>query len=644
VSGHDGNWQDGESQRLIGQITRRLALAAMGSAWAFAMVCLLFFSFALLLVRRLGGLGPELLTPGTLVGMALVAALLAVLFARKPTVLEAARKIDASCGASDLFLTLVQLESSAGAYQQLISEQAELQADGVVPSVVVPWKWQRTTVRLLVAAGVLVSAVQFVPQFDPFGAVDSAMAAVTVRRDLQASRQDTAIRLAELSSKEESATLSDETSQSLAELAAELQQLRADRSSVSLQNLEARQREIEARWRDARGSEEVSRLLEQAQANQFLGASDKRRQHWAQELAKGSADSIGEAFDSVGESLDQLVAADGEADRKELDKQVRQAMAELQRFAGNQLQSRAMESAMKRAMSQLDAGRLDPGLQAEAVEAARETLELAEAELQELAEQAAQLASLENALNAIQSARQLANKDSQQTSSEIESTIQDFVDQYANLKGDERDKQRGDQASSDDAQAGRYGKPGQNGQFGAGQSPQPGQNGKPELQTAASTALSKSNASGNGGGGQTVEAQQPSLKSSVQKGSGRSSPRENQLAKSGFRNSREAASVDASRRLLSMRRQGLSEAGESSQEYRELVHSLRKRMGTAIEVEEVPPGYVSGIRSYFDSLEPQSPQLKTPPSSSQKSHLDPTQKPEATVTNSGDSEAIDEVP
>ena len=56
---------------------------------------------------------------------------------------------------------------------------------------------------------------------------------------------------------------------------------------------------------------------------------------------------------------------------------------------------------------------------------------------------------------------------------------------------------------------------------------------------------------------------------------------------------------------MRLRRQGLADAGESSQEYRELVRTLQKRVSTAIEVEEIPPGYVSGIRSYFDSLEQQ---------------------------------------
>ena len=56
---------------------------------------------------------------------------------------------------------------------------------------------------------------------------------------------------------------------------------------------------------------------------------------------------------------------------------------------------------------------------------------------------------------------------------------------------------------------------------------------------------------------------------------------------------------------MTMRRQGLADAGKASQEYRELVKSLQKRVSTAIEVEEIPPGYVLGIRSYFDSLNQQ---------------------------------------
>ena len=599
------------------RVTGRLWLASLGRTWASVTLGLGVVCLLMLLIRRLGGLGTDWFVVKLLAGVPVGAALIAVLVVRKPMVLTAARRIDACCGASDLFLTLVQLEASAGEYQPVIAQQADLLAVNVVPAAVVPWNWQRPVAALSVSLGVLVAASLFLPQLDPFGAVDSAAAAVAVRRDLQESRRETTSRLAELSTRRESATLADEIDQSLAELAAKLRQLTADRSSSGLKELDARQREIQARWRDTRSDDEVSRVLEQAQATQLLGESDQRTRQWVEELAEGQAPSIDEAFDSLGSELEKLESVSGGAERQLLAQQIRQAMAELQRFAGNQLQSQPMEAAMKRAMSQLDSSRLDQGLKTESVEASKESLKLAQAELHEIASDAGQLASLEQALDAIQSAKQLAQTEGAQpsdSSRKNEATIQNFVEQYADLQGD----------------AGKR-------QSGAGPPPSgESQGGTPEQQVASSEGQSDSDASGKAGSSQSDSKANASEGSSAEHGPGRSTARENQLAETEFRDSREAATLDASRRLMAMRRQGLAAAGESSQEYRELVRSLQKRVSTAIEVEEIPPGYVAGIRSYFDALDQRTVEVQSAPGEVRKS--------DAGIPTSDSSEAADDAP
>jgi hypothetical protein len=407
---------------------------------------------------------------------------------------------------------------------------------------------------------------------------------VAARRNLQESRRETAIRAAELSAKHVSDTLTHGADESLAELAAELRQLTADRSASSLKSLEVRQREIEARWREARSDTGMVRLLEQAQSNQFFGGSDNRGRRWTEELAEGKTNSLDEAFESLRDGLEKLASAEDGVDRKALEKQVRQQMAELQRFAGNQLQSQSAEAAMKRAMSQLDSARLNPDLQTEAVEAARESIELGRGELHELAKNAEQLAAFEKALNAIQSAKQLTQDGTQQPSDKHQAAIQEFVEQYAKMEG-EGANQQGDPSGD-----------------GEGKSKSQGQ------QVASAAGQSESKGSGKVGAKTHGQSENGASKDSAERGPGRSASRENNLAKSDFRDARERASLDTTRRLLAMRRQGLSDAGETSQEYRELVRSLQKRVSTAIEVEEIPPGYVSGIRSYFDSLDQESKQ------------------------------------
>lgn len=609
--------QNNDARRLTDAVIRRVAIAEYVAAWLRGMYVLGGVAIIALIVKRCFGVGRELVPMELAIGMPVFAALITIIVARKPTALEAARRIDDCCGANDLFLTLAQLKSSAGAWQPVIAEQASAKAAELRPSAIVPWLWQRPLARSVSAVAVFVFTALFLPQFDPFGAVESASAAVAVRRDLQDSRRETGNRLAELAAMYGSAEPSSEFDRSLAELAAELRQLTADRSASGLAELDARQREIEARWRQARTGDEVARVLEQAQATQSFGASDQRNRQWVEELAAGQTQSVDEEFDSLASDLEKLASVSDGVERQRLEKQVRQAMAELQRFAGNQLHSQPMEAAMKRAMSQLDLSRLDSDLQAESTEASKDSLELAQAELHEIANDAAQLASLEQALNAIQSAKKLAQQGTPQPSDGIdrnETTIQEFVEQYADLQGEAGQPQPGNDSPPGEESKG--GTPGQQVASSGGQSDSdtPGKAGSTKADNKASG--SEGNSSGHG--------------------AGRSVARENPLAETEFRDAREAASLDAGRRLMAMRRQGVSDAGESSQEYRELVRSLQKRVGTAIEVEEIPPGYVSGIRSYFDSLDQEAPSAGTSSGDAEKAS--------ASSPTDGSGEATDATP
>lgn len=606
-----GDRQDSEARRLVDRVVSRLWVSSVGEAWLLALLWLGSACFVALLIRRLSGFGVDWLTAEAAVGVPVFAVLIAVLSASKPTVFAAARKIDECCELSELFLTLAQLESSAGAYQSAIAEQAEVLAGGLQPSVIVSWSWQRPVARLTFGLAVLVSSFVFLPQLDPFGNVDSTAAAVAVRRDLQDSRRETANRTAELLTRQDSAGFSNETS--LVESAAKLKQLTVDRSKSDLKNLEDRQREIEARWREARSDEGVSRLLEQAESQQFFGASENRSKQWATELAGGQTESLDQAFGSLQESLEQLASAADGGDRQALDKQVRQQIAELQRFAGNQLQSQSAEAAMKRATSQLNSARLNSDLQSEAIEAARESIELGREELHELAENAEQLASLEQALNAIQSAKQLAQEGTQEAFEQNQAAIQEFVEQYAKMEGDGA-KQQSDPAGDDEGKLESQGQ-----------------------QIASADGQSESKGPRKAGAKTQGKSESGTSKDSAERGPGRSASRENNLAKSDFRNARERAGLDTTRRLLVIRRQGMSDAGETSQEYRQLVRNLQKRVSTAIEVEEIPPGYVSGIRSYFDSLDPQSEQSSGNADAFDKSS-------DVKGTNDDSSEAADEVP
>jgi hypothetical protein len=61
-------------------------------------------------------------------------------------------------------------------------------------------------------------------------------------------------------------------------------------------------------------------------------------------------------------------------------------------------------------------------------------------------------------------------------------------------------------------------------------------------------------------------------------------------------------SIDAGKVLLSIKTKGVSESGDVKEQYQELVKEVRSGLSEAIELEEIPPGYVPGIKSYFDAI------------------------------------------
>ena len=228
--------------------------------------------------------------------------------------------------------------------------------------------------------------------------------------------------------------------------------------------------------------------------------------------------------------------------------------------------------------------------------------------MHQIAQNAKDVALLEDALNAIQSAKQLTQSDSGETSQSDGSRIQKFVEQYAQLQDEDGDAGNDQRRENEDM-------PNSTGQ-----------------QVASTGGQSESKDEAKSG----VASEGKSAGRSTNSSSGQATVRENDRAETAFRDARESLRLEETRRLLAMRRQGLSEVGEVSDEYRELVRSLQRRVLTVIEVEEIPPGYVSGIRRYFDS----------PEQTSQQDSLNgrPTVESVDSSDAAGAGEAINDVP
>lgn len=78
---------------------------------------------------------------------------------------------------------------------------------------------------------------------------------------------------------------------------------------------------------------------------------------------------------------------------------------------------------------------------------------------------------------------------------------------------------------------------------------------------------------------------------------------EDDSAETGFKSEQSKAAVQAGKVLLSLKTKGLSDTGEATKEYREMVRDVRQGVSEAILQEKIPPGYHKGIQGYFDSID-----------------------------------------
>ncbi len=78
---------------------------------------------------------------------------------------------------------------------------------------------------------------------------------------------------------------------------------------------------------------------------------------------------------------------------------------------------------------------------------------------------------------------------------------------------------------------------------------------------------------------------------------------ENDDQDSSFVNEKSKAKVMPGKVLLTLKDKGLSDRGDAKQEYRESMRKVKQGVSEAIVKEQIPPGYLDGIKSYFDTLD-----------------------------------------
>jgi septal ring factor EnvC (AmiA/AmiB activator) len=540
-----------ESRRLLTSVVRRLELVSLGRvAFVASLICcgVYFSAFA---ASRLLGVVPDWFHPTSVAVVPLAGLLGGVLFRRRVGLQDAARRVDSHGQTHDLFLTVTTLTPNSGEYQSLVISAAEERAATIAPQLVVPFVWLP---RLSWAAGtvaVLLLAVLFLPQFDPFGRVEAVASVERAAEELTESREHTRLRVESLKAEaKEEGELSDEVEAALDEVAERLSEMKRDQQEKNAELIAGLQEEVGAMWRAARSSDELKELLNRESLDQGFGRDIETLRKWAEELSKGETASLDKQADDIVEMLQKLRKTQDPVEQQEIEQDLRRAMQELEDFAENQVKSPQLEAALKRTMSQLAQSRQNGQLSDEALEAAVESVRLAKMELREIAKSAEEFQKLEQALEAMQLAKKL-NRDGELEGQPGEgASIADYVELYQQIML---------------AQGG-----------GAGNVP--GGQGAGEGQDTGGK--------GSGEGGKVAE---------------------NDSTKTDFESRTSKSAVEAGKVLLSIKTRGAGEQGDEKLEYRELIREVRKGMTEAIEVEEIPPGYVPGIKKYFDALDAPQP-------------------------------------
>ncbi len=529
--------------QLLRRVTLRLRLAAIGRRFylLFLVLCAAFAAF--LVGSRLTGFYTEWANVQTLLVIPALAVLIAVLWHRRPTLLDAARAVDHQHGTKDLFLTLTLIEQSAGEYQALVAGTAEERAGKVLANAVVPLKSGERLLRAGMAAALVVAGLLWMPGFDPFGNVAAAKQERDKKEQLTESKKATETRIAQLEKDESDGPLSEETKKAIENLKAALGRMQPSEKSDNLKELVGQQKHLGEMWRKLSNEKLKDLLSHNAQGQEFGAISKDKLEKWTKELQEGSTRGLQKELEEIKNDLQQLAKTDDPVKKAELEQKIKKRMKELSDFASDKVNSKPLTAALQRAMKQLETAKME-GLDQESVDAAERSLDLTKLELKEIAQSAKDLKALEEALKVVQMAKQLNDQeklDGEQA--DAAQTIEEYAEYYAELIAQMGGTEEGEGEEGD----------------------------------------------GEGLGGEGM-------------GRGGVAPEDDSI-ETGFKTEQSKSAVTAGKVLLSVKTKGLSDKGDAKKEYKGLIQKVKQGYSEAILQEQIPPGYHDGIKSYFDNLD-----------------------------------------
>jgi hypothetical protein len=503
-----------------------------------------------LLVARLTGLIPDVFTPATLVIPALTALAVAigVLGLRRATPPSAiARLVDQKLGTNDLFLTAQAISGSAGVFQELVLSRAAARATSADATQILPFTpWRRSAISATVL-GLMAMGLFLLPQLDPFGR-EAERARVTKREhQLQLAQQAAKARVEALTQARTDLPTSEAVTQQLTKLAATFDQLKKGDAAANNQKLNGEQKELGKALMQARDQQQFTADQDHTGDLQRLGAGDlSKAEALRQELAKGDSRAAQEQLDKLKELTERLEKSADPAQQQQLRAEIKRQLDQLTETLGKQ--GKQASQALSQAMDQL-AQTGNPGTARAALDALKDSLDLAKAELSSMAQGTRDVDQLKDALQTLQMARKLnelgdlgaAGEDVQGNfKGPGKKSLADYKKLYAKLM-----QERGQSQGS--------------GKGGMGQNPGQGDGGK---------------------------------------------GKENNDAETQFDHQRSRSQLTAGQTLMQWKTSGPAEKGVAREDYQRSLSEVRQGVSEALLHEQLPPGYQEAVKKYFDSIDP----------------------------------------
>ena len=552
---------------LLSRVQRRLTIVHIAHSLHRSLLATVGLGcLAVLVVRLLGLLPPGQQHPEyILVGLPAAVAMLTWLLSRRVEASVAARMVDRHASTDDLFLTFATLASSAGDYQPLVLQSATQAATSIQPEQVVPFRPNRPVgvQALLLTSFALL--LWLVPTLDPLGRVEAATRVDREKERLRQSVESIRRREQQVSRKlQQAEQRSQEINKKTEEMLAALRKMKPAEKRPNSEVLREQQQSLNQLWNSV-SSESIREMLAKTGLEMQSGEQSRKMNEWLRDLQNGNSENLQKELKKAQDSMQAMLNATSSEERSKAASELRRQLQDLKKFSSKKAGSKELEQSLDQALKALEAlaqkkqsgsRNGDPSKSDSKDGESTEGEPSEDPSTEELAQQAQQ---------ALKESLELAQKELQDIARSAED-IRKVEEALKTLQQAEKLNQQG-QMDGEQCEG---------------------------CQSIAEYAarLKKMQQGGQGEGGVG--------------GSGGMMAEDNSDPE-GYKDERTRGQITAGKLLLSIRtREAATEKDfdpEELRKYKNSVSEIRSGVQAAIETEEIPPGYVDGIKQYFDTLE-----------------------------------------